>query len=439
MDECRSTVDKAMRWLMMAGMAVVLTASYAGEPAGNVGSDAAEAVIGHAVHISAIGPHPVGSAGEQAVAEYVQKEFEDAGLETTVETFQYRRFVLDSVSFYLGETAYPVQLVGFDPYGGPKSFSGDVVLVDTAADLPDVKGRVVVLPGEQAFFGLMLYGASMIVCLEPTDFEAVQAAGQTACRLNITGRIESFTSRNVIGILPATTDTNRQILLTCHMDGYRDSPGANDNGTGMGTLIELAKQLNEKTERSRNVVFAAFGGEEVGLLGSRTYFVKHAGELANMDLIFNVDTIGGTGDPRVEMDGGVADDYAERGACHFPDYLMDTAWEGANGKWRICHSDLLRPLLMSSQVPDWLGGILRDVTGSAGFKVDACGPIFSDGRIFAQAGVPTSGVAQKAGSKLIHSSNDTPENLHPALIRKSIRLTDEVITATLDHFSGPDA
>ncbi len=430
---------RGMRWLMTVLLAVGMTVVYAGDPIQSHSADPAQAVIQHATYISGIGPHPVGSAGEQAVAQYVRKAFEDAGLDTKVEAFQYRRFVLESVSFSLGGTEYPVQLFGFDPYGGLRSFSGEAVLVDPAADLPDVKGRVVVLPGEKAFFGLMLYGASMIVCLEPTDFAAVQAVGRTTCQLSASGHVETFTSRNVIGMLPATTDTDRQILLTCHMDGYRDSPGANDNGTGMGTLIELAKQMSTRTDRSRNVVFAAFGGEEVGLLGSRMYFVKHAPELAAIDLVFNVDTIGGTGDPRIEMDGGVADAYAELGACHFPDYLMDTAWEGASGKWRICHPDLLPPLLMSSQVPDWLGGVLRRVTGSAGFKVDACGPIFSDGRAFAQGGVPTSGVAQKAGSKLIHCADDTPANLHLELIRKSIRLTDDVIAATLDHFSNPDA
>jgi len=280
----------------------------------------------------------------------------------------------------------------------------------------------------------MFQGARMVVCMDPGDFRNAVASGITACDLRITGHLETRKSHNVIGILPATTGTDREFLITCHLDGYQHSPGANDNGTGIGTLIELARVFANRPQRSRNIRFVAFGAEESGLLGSRMYVSRHRGELAGIDMVFNVDTIGGTGDPRVEMGSGTAEAYGETGACHFPEYLMDKAWEGRNGKWRLCHPAILPPLLMASILPEWLETVLADVTASMDFKVDASGPIFSDGRAFAQAGVPTSGIAQKAGSALLHSENDTPANLNPELIRKCVRITHDVVIAALNHF-----
>jgi len=51
-------------------------------------------------------------------------------------------------------------------------------------------------------------------------------------------------------------------------------PGANDNASGTAMLVELALRLKEKKKRKYNVLFVAFAGEEVGLLGS-AFMVKH--------------------------------------------------------------------------------------------------------------------------------------------------------------------
>ena len=423
--------------VLVAGlMLVTATASWALAPAGPDFDAITSAIVDHATQMSAIGPHPVGTAGETKSAEYIRQAFQAAGLITTVESFRYQRFVLEKIDCTIGDTSIPVQLVGLDPYGGDRSFSGDVVFLDPSDEDQQYRNRVVVMPGERAFFGVMFQGADMIVCLDPETFEKVANRGRTDCNLTVTGHMETRTSHNVVGTLAATTPTDREILVTSHLDGYRDSPGANDNGTGVGSCIELARTFKKLPVRSRNLTFLAFGGEEVGLLGSRAYFQAHQQSLANLDLVFNVDTIGGTGDPRVEMGGGTAEDYAERGACHFPEHLMDAAWEGADGKWRVCHPDILQPLLMSSQSPAWLDAILQETVNAMDFKVDAARTIFSDGRMFAQGGVPVSGIAQEAGSKLIHSQNDTPENLHPELIRKCMRITCGTLSAALTHFEN---
>ena len=92
--------------------------------------------------------------------------------------------------------------------------------------------------------------------------------------------------RNCIGILrgsdPALKDS--YVLVTAHYDHLGIRPGvegdnifngANDDGSGTVSVIELAAALATLKERpKRSIVFMTFFGEEKGLLGSR-YYGRH--------------------------------------------------------------------------------------------------------------------------------------------------------------------
>ncbi len=92
--------------------------------------------------------------------------------------------------------------------------------------------------------------------------------------------------RNVIGVLrgsdAALKDT--YVLVTAHYDhlgmlpegrGDRVYNGANDDGSGTVSVIELARALADLRQRPRrSIVFLTFFGEEEGLLGSK-YYARH--------------------------------------------------------------------------------------------------------------------------------------------------------------------
>ncbi|WP_019832358.1 M28 family peptidase [Sphingomonas sp. PR090111-T3T-6A] len=103
-------------------------------------------------------------------------------------------------------------------------------------------------------------------------------------RANFTLAHKSIASPNVIAMLPGTDPgkASQAIVLSAHLDGY--GPGEPVNGDGLynGTLddaayvallIQLAQNRHGKGF-ARPVIFAAFTGEEKGLLGAR-WFVKH--------------------------------------------------------------------------------------------------------------------------------------------------------------------
>lgn len=89
---------------------------------------------------------------------------------------------------------------------------------------------------------------------------------------------------NVVGRIPGRHRTRAAevVLLTAHLDhigaaaGSGDAifNGADDNASGSTCVLELAEVLATSGRPDRTVVFAWFGSEEVGLLGSRQ-FIEH--------------------------------------------------------------------------------------------------------------------------------------------------------------------
>lgn len=87
---------------------------------------------------------------------------------------------------------------------------------------------------------------------------------------------------NVLGLLRGSDETlrNEYVVVSAHYDhlGVQNGlvyDGANDNGSGVVSVIEMARALARmETHPKRSIVFAAFFGEEEGLFGSR-YFVRH--------------------------------------------------------------------------------------------------------------------------------------------------------------------
>jgi len=92
-----------------------------------------------------------------------------------------------------------------------------------------------------------------------------------------------------IGIFRGTTDST--IVIGGHIDSSGpDIPGANDDASGTACMIELARIWSQR-ERHFTLLFAAFCGEESGLVGSE-YFVEHYADLDKVKLMLQIDMAG---------------------------------------------------------------------------------------------------------------------------------------------------
>ena len=116
---------------------------------------------------------------------------------------------------------------------------------------------------------------------------------------------------NVVAIQRGTTHPNRFIIMSGDIDSRisdptnytDDSPGANDNASGMAGTIEAARVLS-KYSFENSIIYVGLAGEEQGLFGGKG-LAKHAKEqgweligILNNDMIGNIKGVDGVIDNR---------------------------------------------------------------------------------------------------------------------------------------------
>ena len=140
-------------------------------------------------------------------------------------------------------------------------------------------------------------------------FEAIGVAAPAMGRLQpweMAGRSREggklYSGVNILGVIPGTRVTDRYIVVTAHYDhvGISDGliyNGADDNASGVATMLELATRLKAEAPE-HSVIFVAFDGEERGLLGAKHFVEAPPVPLSSIVLNVNYDMTA-----RAETDG----------------------------------------------------------------------------------------------------------------------------------------
>lgn len=96
---------------------------------------------------------------------------------------------------------------------------------------------------------------------------------------------------NIIVTKNSSIDITKNLIISAHYDSAEDSVGANDNGSGVAAVLELARILKD-TEIPYNIKFILFSGEEKYMLGSRWYVGKLTEDERKQIIgVINIDTI----------------------------------------------------------------------------------------------------------------------------------------------------
>lgn len=102
---------------------------------------------------------------------------------------------------------------------------------------------------------------------------------------------------NVVAEIRGRERPDEWILIGAHLDSWDFGTGAEDNGTGTVSVLEVARAMMAAGKPPRRSVrFALWGGEEEGLLGSYAYTQTHKKELAKCVAVLNTDN--GAGHPK---------------------------------------------------------------------------------------------------------------------------------------------
>src|SRR6185312_6887841 len=127
---------------------------------------------------------------------------------------------------------------------------------------------------------------------------------------------------NVVAVLPGVTHPEKRLIVGAHYDSLNivrkpgapqltpdgnepatddvidfdksveaPAPGVTDNAAGTALVLELARVLSQY-QFDKTIVFVAFAGEEIGLVGSSLYAAKAKDEKAEIEAMLNNDVIG---------------------------------------------------------------------------------------------------------------------------------------------------
>jgi hypothetical protein len=120
---------------------------------------------------------------------------------------------------------------------------------------------------------------------------------------------------NIIAMLPGKIDKDRFVVISAHYDSLNlirkpgmtptdlnstdwaataatpIAPGVVDDGSGVAAVMELARVMS-KYEFDKSILFIAFSGEEMGLIGSKDYAKKAKEKKLNIEAVLNNDIIG---------------------------------------------------------------------------------------------------------------------------------------------------
>ena len=89
-----------------------------------------------------------------------------------------------------------------------------------------------------------------------------------------------FQARNVVAEIRGSEQPEEVVIIGAHLDSWDLGTGCLDNGVNVALVIEVARRFAKLQRRpKRTVRFILFGGEELGLLGSKAYLRRHRGEL----------------------------------------------------------------------------------------------------------------------------------------------------------------
>jgi hypothetical protein len=127
---------------------------------------------------------------------------------------------------------------------------------------------------------------------------------------------------NVVAVLPGTTQASERLIVGAHYDSLNvvrkagapettpeggepaaddvidfdksveaPAPGVTDNAAGVALVMELARVMSQyKFEKT--IVFVAFAGEEIGLVGSSLYAAKAKEHKDHIEAVLNNDVVG---------------------------------------------------------------------------------------------------------------------------------------------------
>ncbi len=186
----------------------------------------------------------------------------------------------------------------------PAAVAGNIALIERGGEVlfqtkvanavaAGAKGAVIFNNDSGNFLGSLTATAPIpVVSISQSDGQALVQqlkSGPIDADVLVGGFGNAAKGHNVIAKPPGK---DCETITAGHLDSVTVGPGANDNGSGTATVIEVAGVM-ARAGRMDNNCFILFGGEELGLLGSRAYLANlPAADKQRLKFMLDLDMVG---------------------------------------------------------------------------------------------------------------------------------------------------
>lgn len=286
-------------------------------------------VMDHIEHLSVdIGPREAGSDAEKTGAEYIEDELSSYGYDTTIEEAPREDRVKPQLELTSDNKNFPLSVATGSPetdedgivanvydagIGDPDDFTEDVEDNIALIENGDISAWDKVENAVDAgAIGIIIYDNDEDYALPPIFLEGNESSipvvgirkeeGESLLEkiseeeVEIHLSIQELTDQKTQNVIaekkPEDVEDPEIVYVGSHLDSVPFAPGANDNASGTASLMELARIFKDY-DGDKELRFAAFGGEELGFVGSRYHVDNLSQDEVDRTLVqFQMDMVG---------------------------------------------------------------------------------------------------------------------------------------------------
>lgn len=274
--------------------------------------------------INEVGNRESASAQEEAAAKFIAQELTELGYNVEIQQFTVERYDTSQPFITISSPVEESIDARFITLTGTGEVTASVVHVGLGdlGDFPEegIEGQIALIQRGEIFFedkvqNAQNAGASAAIIYNneeselfatlssPAQIPALtisKADGENLLALledgevTVNVRLLRFPtpSRNVVASREVSGFNT--IVIGAHMDTIADVDGANDNASGIGVLLALAKEVQKAKSIPYTLHFVAFGSEEIGLIGSTNWVnnLSPLGGRSKIRAMLNFDSVG---------------------------------------------------------------------------------------------------------------------------------------------------
>ncbi len=225
--------------------------------------------------------------------------------------------------------------------------------------------------------------------------------------------------QNIVGIINGVLPNTPAIVIGAHYDSRTDdltqsttfAPGADDNGSGVAAVLEMARTLSKIRPRA-TVIFVLFAAEEENRQGSRAFVKDYiVGYNISVKVMINIDTVGSNNSPtgvindrEIRIFSAPPEESQSRNIARMLDFIVDN------------YSTDLKLIFVE--------------------EIDREGR-YGDHFSFHEIGIPAVRIIEALEDTPRREGRDTLEYVEPEYLRKSTRTLITMVLALTDGMPPP--